>query len=150
MQCNVIQSHSSTFSQLPPSSPFPAANAFKTTISRFHIYKETSRESPGPGTYREANRWIKMSHRYTDPAALPPSSPAAGAAASAEEGAIKFRSTTAPSVPTREQRYGFIESETGELTMQVKGEGGDDNDNRMRAHDIRMCVLVSMCWHLGL
>ncbi|GMH34336.1 hypothetical protein BSKO_02170 [Bryopsis sp. KO-2023] len=95
-------------SKPPISSPFfpqpRETGAFVSTSSRFHEDKSTQLLSPGPGTYKNGNKWIKDKHRYK---IEPP------------KRRVDFhRVGTVPSVPARNQSYGYEEDDCGSLIMQ--------------------------------
>ena len=81
-----------------------STGAFVSGVSR--IAKETSSamSAPGPGSYTSGNAWIKNTHRYK---------------LEAQARRVTFQRTpTAPSVPVRNQSYGYEESGSGELILQ--------------------------------
>jgi len=95
-----------------------ASNVFVSNVSRFHKDKTTSKQSPGPGAYVEGNTWVKNTHRYKpEPHAR----------------RVTFqRMPTAPSVPARNQSYGYEDAGNGELVMQKapdKGHTGIGSDS---------------------
>ena len=72
-----------------------SSNAFVSRVSRFT--KENAKQTPGPGTYVESNKWIKNSHQR-------------GLQQQRAEGGpqvIFQKQMTAPSVPARNQCYGY-------------------------------------------
>ncbi len=57
-----------------------------------------------PGAYAEGNAWLKHKHKYTAPTA---------------QQRVNFaRVASAPSIPYRNQCYGYEEGPTGSLVMQ--------------------------------
>ncbi|QDZ17541.1 hypothetical protein HOP50_01g00500 [Chloropicon primus] len=87
-----------------------SSNAFVSRVSRFA--KENAagtKQTPGPGTYSESNKWLKNSHQRGS----------LGLAESGGPQVIFQKQTTAPSVPARNQCYGYEVGEGGDLVRQA-------------------------------
>ena len=81
-----------------------SSNAFVSKVSRFAREVSTSKRSPGPGTYVESNMWLNKSYRQDQQ----PTSRN-----------IMFKHIpSAPSVPARNQCYGYDVGHDGELLKQ--------------------------------
>lgn len=89
------------------------SNPFKTRIPRLASdrQKESYMKNPGPGSYSLAKGWIKSTHRYT------------GSSITKSAEVVFRKKQTAPSVPARNQSYGYEESE-GSLVMLAPPKDG--------------------------
>ena len=97
-----------------------SSNAFVSRVSR--LAKENAKQTPGPGTYVESNKWIKNSHQR-------------GLQQQRAEGGPQVvfqKQMTAPSVPARNQCYGYEVGDTGELVRQA-APGGQYAGNKFDA-----------------
>jgi hypothetical protein len=93
-----------------------ASSSFVSQEKRFQERTEGNNDAPGPGSYNPPSKWGKnSSHR-------PPN--AGGGNESGGGGQVSWvRVATVPSVPTRDQSYGYEESDRGELIQQKPPEG---------------------------
>lgn len=90
---------------------------FKSTTDR--IFETLHSDSPGPGSY--------LRPKYLEKAPKKPPIIEKEAAVSWE------RVMTAPSIPTRKQRFGYDEGETGDLVLQESAIRGYDGDRENAA-----------------
>ena len=95
------------------------SNAFVSRVSRFAKENLTTL-TPGPGTYVDSNKWLKNSHQrgLSDERAMPQ--------------VVFQKQTTAPSVPARNQCYGYEVGHEGELVRQA-APGGQYAGNKWDA-----------------
>lgn len=92
------------------------SNIFKTGVPRLDYERTEFSTSPGPGSYNLMQGWIKPKHSYNrynvQQQSLAPSE-------GVSETRLIFRKrATAPSVPARNQSYGYEETSAGDLIMQ--------------------------------
>ncbi|KAJ9511230.1 hypothetical protein QJQ45_017185 [Haematococcus lacustris] len=76
---------------------------FASGVDRLHVDKSGAWQ-PGPGTYSEGNVWLKNTHHYR----APPS----------KQRLVFDRTTSAPSIPSKDQSYGYEEGQAGMLIQQ--------------------------------
>mmetsp|Transcript_3003 Transcript_3003/g.7317 ORF Transcript_3003/g.7317 Transcript_3003/m.7317 type:complete len:605 (+) Transcript_3003:499-2313(+) len=82
-----------------------SSNAFVSRVSRFNLDgKEKTTSTPGPGTYVESNKWLKNSHHQE----RQPSS----------RNILFQRLPAAPSIPARNQSYGYEVGNEGDMQQQ--------------------------------
>ena len=91
-----------------------SSNIFKTRVPRLESDRADFSKSPGPGSYNLMQEWIKPKHSYNRYNVQQPLSPEG----TSETRLIFRKRATAPSVPARNQSYGYEETSAGDLIMQ--------------------------------
>jgi len=95
-----------------------ARGVFKSKTKRSPLAHAT--DTPGPGEYSVSGRWLKASHNRSSMYGGGLKSRVPNTALHSERGDIEWvRLPTAASIPTKAQKFGFKESESGDLVMET-------------------------------